>query len=80
MTATDFKLLERIFAAEIENRLPAQLKSKHLPRLEKEGWITPCVVELGGRFPMTIAGWQLTLLGHYTFCRECSVRFPEEEL
>lgn len=78
MSTTDYKILERIFAAEIENRLPAQVKSKHLARLEAEGLIRTSTKELYGRFPVTITGWELTLLGNLTFCMECDRREPEE--
>lgn len=79
MTLTDFKLLERIFCAEIEDRLPAQLKSKHLPRLEAEGLIQPCERTFGGRFPVTCKGWALTLRGNMAYCHECAKRYPDKE-
>lgn len=82
MTTTDFKILEKIFMADIEaamtkRDLPAQLKSKHLERLEKEGMIRRAEMTLGGRFPVTVQGWALTDRGHYHFCKECVRREPE---
>lgn len=71
MTRTDLKLLERIFDAEISNRLPAQIRSKHLPRLEKEGYVSRMEIVLGGGLPVTVKGWALTELGRMTYCESC---------
>ena len=72
MNKADTKLLGRLFAAEIEDRLPAQIKSKRLIGLEKEGLVKRMEVTLPGRFPVRLEGWQLTLIGHLIYCSECA--------
>jgi hypothetical protein len=72
MTKPELKILERIFAAEISNLLPAQLKeSKILLELEADGYVRRSTKVLGGRFPVTIKGWELTLLGNLAYCTSC---------
>lgn len=73
LTSTDFKLLERVFTAEIENRLPAQFKSKHIPRLQEKGWIQPMQMTLGGQFPVIVKGWTLTEQGRMIYCQACTM-------
>ena len=75
-TKAEFKVLERIYGAEIESalrhdHLPVQLRSKHLPALEQMGMIEPMESKLGGQFPMTIRGWKLTAFGHMYYCMNC---------
>lgn len=76
MKKSDLKLLERIFAHDVESAIggssfPYQSRSKQYERLEKEGYIKKSMVILPGRFPVTITGWDLTLLGHATYCMSC---------
>lgn len=74
MNATDRKILEKIFAAEIGGRLPCQLKSKHLPRLEQEGLVQLMEIKMGvsgDRFACTVKGWELTEFGRMTYCTSC---------
>lgn len=72
MTKVDLNILERIFQAEIENRLPAQLKSKHLDRMWREGFVYPLTITLPGPFPVNVKGWALTERGRVAYCESCS--------
>ena len=71
MEKSDLKLLERIFAAEINNALPYQGKPKRYRELEEEGYVEHVTVTLPGRFPVQISGWVLTHKGRYAYCNEC---------
>lgn len=69
----DFKILERVFAAEIESRLPAQIgKSRRVVTLEERGLIEPITRTLGGRFPVTVKGHALTQRGRIIYCQACT--------
>lgn len=70
MTKTELKLLERIFAREIAGGI-LQSKDKRYNALEKQGYVKPVTIILGGKFPVKIEGWALTILGHYTYCMSC---------
>lgn len=77
MTKQDAKILERMFDAEFQIRLPCQLKSKHLERLASEGLIERMEVTLPGRFPVRISGWKLTLKGNYAYCEWAAEQYNE---
>lgn len=69
----NFELLGRVFQAEIENQLPAQIgKSKAVTALHDRGYIAPFEITLAGRFPVTVRGWLLTEAGRITYCANCS--------
>jgi hypothetical protein len=70
MTKAEIKALERVFAAEIENRLPFQSMAKIFQRLAADGMIEPMERRFNGDSfgPITINGWQLTHLGRLTYC------------
>ena len=75
MNKRDLALLEKCFSAEIDaavskSRLPAlfQTTSKRMEALEEMGYVKRVTHTLNGRFPVTISGWQLTLLGNFTYC------------
>lgn len=73
VTAAELKVLERIFAAEINGRLPAQFKSKWLPGLQERGMVQPMERKIGGGvFTVLVSGWALTHLGRMTYCATCS--------
>jgi len=63
--------LEKVFAAEIENRLPFQSRAKVYSSLCDDGLLAPMTMELGGRIPLTISGYQLTHAGRITYCESC---------
>lgn len=72
-TKAELAALERVFAAEIEGRLPFQSKAKIFDKLHAEGFIMPMERNLGrdGFGAITIAGWQLTHLGRLIYCTSC---------
>lgn len=65
------KALERVFAAEIEDRLPFQSKAKIFQRLCEDGLLAPMERKFGGRFPITVRGYELTHAGRFLYCSEC---------
>jgi hypothetical protein len=76
MNAKDLKLLEKVFSAEVNSAINgglyvAQIKSKRMEQLEKEGYVQKVTETLGGRFPVKVTGWALTELGRLTYCTSC---------
>ncbi|MHB1098338.1 MAG: hypothetical protein ACYCZR_02170 [Burkholderiales bacterium] len=71
MTKKDLALLGRVFDAEINGRLPAQIESKRMNDLEADGLVEKMDITYPGRFPITINGWQLTHAGRFAFCSSC---------
>jgi hypothetical protein len=71
-TMTRMKALEKVFAAEIEGRLPFQSKAKIFQSLCDDGLIQPMERRFGAdRFAVTINGWQLTHSGRIEYCSKC---------
>lgn len=70
---TQNEMLERLFAAEVEGRLPFQSKAAMLKRLEAQGLVQRMTREFpADRFgPIKVEGWCLTLLGNFTYCMTC---------
>ena len=73
MTKTRMKMLERAFAAEVEDRLPFQSRSLLAHKLAEEGYLQPMEVSFKpDRFgPIVVKGWQLTHAGRITYCQSC---------
>ena len=66
--------LEKVFAAEVEGRLPFQSRAKVYSSLCDDGLLEPMTMVLGGqsdRFPVTMSGYQLTHAGRITYCESC---------
>lgn len=63
--------LEKVFAAEIEGRLPFQSKARIFSELARDGFLAPMTRTFGGRFPVSVTGWQLTHAGRILYCSEC---------
>jgi hypothetical protein len=63
--------LEKVFAAEIEGRVPFQSRAKVYSSLCDDGLLEPMTMELGGRLPLTVSGYQLTHAGRITYCESC---------
>jgi hypothetical protein len=70
-TKAELEALEKVFAAEIEGRLPFQSKAKIFKLLQKDGLLSPMERTFGGRFPITVAGYQLTHAGRFIYCSSC---------
>ena len=74
MTETTKKVLralEKVFTAEIEGRLPFQSRAKVYSSLCDDGLLAPMTIELGGRLPLMVSGYQLTHAGRITYCESC---------
>lgn len=65
------RALERVFAAEIEDRLPFQSKAVIFKTLCEEGLLEPMERRFGGRFPVVVKGYQLTHAGRLMYCSAC---------
>jgi hypothetical protein len=74
MTKATIKALERVFAAEIEGRLPYQSRAKIYQQLADDGLIEPMERKFGGDRifgAVTVTGWQLTHAGRLLYCTSC---------
>lgn len=73
MTKAEMNALEKVFAAEIDGRLPFQSKAKIYQYLCKDGYLEPMDRKFGhDRFSVTVSGYQLTHLGRLTYCASCA--------
>jgi hypothetical protein len=64
--------LEKVFAAEIEDRLPFQSRAKIYDDLCEEGLVQRMERILGTRWPaLRVEGYALTQRGHMEFCMSC---------
>ena len=71
-TKAELNALEKVFAAEINGRLPFQSKAKIFQRLCDGGYLEPMERVYGsGWSAITVKGYQLTHLGRYTYCASC---------
>lgn len=70
MNARDLQILERIFTAEIENRLPFQTRGSRILRLQEQGFVQPMVIRIGSP-PCRVEGWCLTEKGRFEYCQSC---------
>lgn len=78
MNKADLRILERIFEDDVQaaiwnttRHLPAQLatgQDRRAEELERQGYVRRVEVTLPGRLPVVVKGWQLTALGHMTYC------------
>lgn len=71
-TKAELNALEKVFAAEIEGRLPFQSKAKIYRDLCDDGFLEQMECKFGdGRFAVTVSGYQLTHAGRITYCASC---------
>lgn len=71
-TKKDLAVLEKIFAAEIEGRLPYQSKARSMTALCERGLVAPMARKFGDdRFAVTVTGFQLTHRGRILYCESC---------
>lgn len=63
-----FKMLERVFQAEIAGELPYQTKAKLAKELEEFGYLQ-FGSEKWGR--VTVSGYYLTHEGRFAYCQNC---------
>ena len=73
MTKKEMDLLEKVFGAEIENRLH-QCTNKIAAKLKEDGLIEMCELTLGrDNFgAIKVKGYALTDLGRAIFCDQCT--------
>ena len=62
------KALEKIFEAEIYDRLPLQSKAKVFDELASEGMVKEYTRNFGR---IEVRGWALTQYGRFTYCVCC---------
>lgn len=70
-TKATLAALEKVWAAEIENRLPYRSRAMIYLRLEQEGLVQEMTRTFPGRFAVTVNGWQLTHVGRIMYCSSC---------
>ena len=73
MDNKSLKLLGKVFAAEIEGALSHGIKLFHTKsrlaqQLENDGYLVKEKLILGGRLPVIIEGYRLTIRGNMTYC------------
>ena len=72
MTKAKLAALEKVFAAEIELRLPFQSKAKIFRTLCEEGYLEPMKRNFGhDRFGIVVHGYQLSHAGRLAYCQSC---------
>lgn len=72
MTKAKLKALEKVFAAEVEGRLPFQSKAKIMQKLCEEGLVAPMERTFPGVFfSVRVKGWELTHAGRFLYCSNC---------
>ena len=79
LSKRELRALEKLFEAEIENRLPLQSKDKIFDTLCDKGLVQKQTrsFKILGNLSISVEGYRLTLAGHYTYCS--SVKEPEND-
>lgn len=74
MNKATINALERVFAAEVEGRLPFQSKAAIFKQLCEEGLLVPMERNFGrDRLgAITASGYQLTHAGRFAYCASCT--------
>lgn len=66
------KALEKVFAAEVDGRLPFQSRAKIYDTLNAEGLVARMERKFGSdRFAVVVTGWELTHAGRLMYCMSC---------
>lgn len=82
MNKKELAVLEKAFDAEVRDALRGegfgliQTRSKLAVELVEKGMLQKKTVKLGGRFPVTVEGYELTHAGRIAYCETCK---DEEE-
>ena len=65
--------LEKLFVMQIncDKIQIVQSKAKIWKRLEEKGYVEFITINLGGRLPVSVSGYQFTFHGHITYCCNC---------
>ena len=83
MNKRELKVLEAAFSQEIEAALDGgirlyQTKSKLAEKLADEGYLNRTEIVFPGRFPVTLKGYMLTLLGNAAYCTSDLCLYSED--
>ena len=65
MTKAELQMLEKVWIAEVEDRLPFQTKSKVALKLVEDQMLQPVETVMSG---IKIAGYELTHAGRFYYC------------
>lgn len=75
LNKNELQMLEKVFAAEIEGRLPFQTTSKMASKLAEAGYLEQGVTMMSN---LKVEGYWLTDAGRYIYCSSCrDVEIPE---
>ncbi len=77
MTKRWFKALEKVFAAEIDDRLPFQSNAMVYRELAQAGMVDRCERTFGSTLPVVCRGWELTHKGRLEYCAQCDLEVPD---
>ena len=77
LRAAELRALERVFDAEIHDRLPFQSKAKVYKDLTRDGYVETMDRRFGhGPLSVIVTGYTLTHLGCMTYCASCESAKP----
>ena len=68
MNKRELQMLERVWIAEIEGRLPLQTKSKVAEKLTEDGYLIHDATVMGGA---RVEGYWLSHAGRLSYCMSC---------
>lgn len=76
MNKKTLRLLEKAFDSEVHAALSGgvnliQSRTKWAKQMVADGLLAEKTINIGGRFPMKIQGFELTELGRMTYCMNC---------
>ena len=76
MNKKELQLLEKAFDAEVHAALSGglhliQTRQKLAEKMVADGLLAEKTIILGGRFPVTVKGFELTEFGRMTYCMGC---------
>ena len=74
-TKATLRALKKVFAAEIEGRLPFQSKARIFYELSRDGLLEPMERHFGvaGFGDIVVKGYQLTHAGRLLYCASCKL-------
>ncbi len=77
MNKKTFDALGRLFEAQIRGQL-LQSKAKIFSQLEALDYCSKEEIVIGGKFPVKVTGYAITMFGHMDYCLECADRYPDD--
>lgn len=77
----EMQMLEKVWMAEVENRLPFQTRAAMIKRLAAQGLVQPMETMVGKGHPQVrVTGWQLTHAGRVLYCSTCDAPQPQGDV